>query len=113
MPPSARPQLTMFADYRVPVVLRELGVLRYGAALAAAVDGRQALAVGSGEELEVRAATVLAVEQLREAVAARLAALAPAAPPPVSAALDWWLWEQGERGRCASRPHHRTLTIYY
>ena len=30
-------QLTMFADYRVPVVLRELGVLQYSPTLAAQV----------------------------------------------------------------------------
>ena len=50
---------TPCADYRVPVVLRELGVLRYAPALAAAVDAKQELAPGSQEEVEIRAATVV------------------------------------------------------
>lgn len=33
-------RLTTFADYRVPVVLRLMGVLRYSPALAAKVRGR-------------------------------------------------------------------------
>lgn len=31
-------QLTMFADYRVPVVLRDLGVLKYSSTLSKQVD---------------------------------------------------------------------------
>ena len=104
-------QLTMFADYRVPVVLRELGVLRYAQQLAAAVDARQELAAGSAEELEIRAATVVAIERLRAAVTAKHGVADPAAL--CSVALDWMLWERGERARQQHRPHHRTLTIYY
>ena len=33
--------LTMFADYRVPVVLRLMGILRYSPALAALVSSRK------------------------------------------------------------------------
>ena len=56
------------ADYRVPVVLRELGVLQYAPALAAAVDSRRELAPGSQEEVEIRAATVVssAVRVMRQ-----------------------------------------------
>lgn len=43
----------------MPVVLRELGVLRYAPSLAAAVDAKQELAPGSQEEVEIRAATVV------------------------------------------------------
>jgi hypothetical protein len=154
--------LTCFADYRVPVVLRELGVLRYSerlaqqasaaaqrgaactaggcrwgtaarapsawhppdpcwgqehdwgpaaAATAAAeqVDACRELPAGSAWEVEIRAACVAAVEALRRAVAAAH----PGPAPPLSVALDWWLWEAGERECARHRPHHRTLTIYY
>lgn len=104
------------ADYRVPVVLRELGLLSYAPELAAAVDGRRELAAGSREETEIRAATVEAVERLRAALAARLAAegrAGAAAPRVNSVQLDWWLWEAGERDRTRHRPHHRVLTVYY
>ena len=103
------------ADYRVPVVLRELGVLQYAPTLAAAVDGRQELAAGSREEIEIRAATVEAVERIKRCLADRLAAQAQqqAGTGLNSVLLDWWLWEQGEREWQRHRPHHRTLTVYY
>ncbi|GFH19570.1 queuosine salvage protein, partial [Haematococcus lacustris] len=52
--------LTMFADYRVPVVLRVLGVLDYSPELEALVQARQQLMPGSEQEVEIRAATVVA-----------------------------------------------------
>ena len=97
----------------MPVVLRELGVLCYAPALAAAVDARRELAPGSQEEVEVRAATVAAVERLRGVLARRLAGEGAEAPHLCSVTLDWWLWEEGERNIAAHRPHHRTLTTYY
>lgn len=86
---------TCDADYRVPVVLRELGVLGYAPALAEAVDSRRELAAGSQEEVEIRAATVEAVERLRRAMQARLAAdegQAELGKRLNSVLLDWALW---------------------
>ncbi len=83
------------ADYRVPVVLRELGVLRYAPALAEAVDSRRELTAGSQEEVEIRAATVEAVERLRRAMQARMAAeegQAELGKRLNSVLLDWALW---------------------
>ena len=91
----------------------------------------QELQPGSMEEVEIRAATVVAVDALRAAVAAKFGQQLPAAARggdsegagteagantgrlPNSVQLDWWLWEQGERARLQHRPHHRTLTIFY
>ncbi|HYN89537.1 MAG TPA: queuosine salvage family protein, partial [Ardenticatenaceae bacterium] len=98
--------LTMFADYRVPQLLRQQGVLRYGPRLAAAVDTGRQLPAGSDVEIEIRAATIQAVERLRE----RLAALGH---PLTSLTLDWLLWQEGEARQRELKPHHRTLTIYY
>jgi hypothetical protein len=96
--------LTAFADYRVPVVLRQLGILRYSAELAAAVDGKQELPAGVAMEVEIRAFTVVAVERLREALNE---------PGLLSIKLDWALWEIGEQSIDASPPHHRCRTIFY
>jgi hypothetical protein len=103
-------ELTMFSDYRVPQLLRELGVLRYDDALARQVDTQQAVGAGNEEEVQVRAGSVVAVERIRGAVAARRGG---AALPPHSVAIDWMLWEEGEARRKQLRPHHRTLTLYY
>ncbi|GLC34374.1 hypothetical protein PLESTB_000736000 [Pleodorina starrii] len=104
-------QLTMFADYRVPVVLRNMGILSYSEELAAKVERREMIAAGSAEEVEIRACTVVAVERMREAIAHKF--LGTGAQLPHAIQLDWWLWELGERDRKTHPPHHRTLTVYY
>lgn len=100
-------RLTMFPDYRVPQILVGRGVLVYAPALAAAVDARQEVASGSAEEVEIRAATVQAVEGLREALAAA------GRPGVKSVVLDWLLWQEGERLKDSLPPHHRTRTVFY
>eukprot|EP00897_Mesotaenium_endlicherianum_P005462 jgi/Mesen1/4944/ME000247S04237 len=97
-------QLTIFADYLVPVVLRDWGILRYSQTLAAKVDSRAELMPGSEEEVEVRACCITAAEKLRHAITSR------SGQKITSVQLDWWLWSQGFVN---GMQHHRTLTIYY
>ena len=116
-------ELTTFADYRVPVVLRELGILKYAPALEQTVESRGSVPAGSEEEIEIRAATVQAVERIRKALEARLRdeiELCPELgsgrgdrPPVTCVALDWWLWTRGEKLRDQSPPHHKTITTCY
>lgn len=101
-------QLTMFADYRVPQILRAMGVLTYSDALAAKIDAKAELPAGGEEEVEIRAATVEAVEKLRKAL--------QSASPAVqlsSVEIDWWLWQRGEEQKDALAPHHKVLTPFY
>ncbi|TBW57405.1 hypothetical protein EZI54_07035 [Marinobacter halodurans] len=58
--------LTAMADYQVPRVLRALKVLQYSADLADKVSRHQLIDAGSEEENAIRAATVLAVEQISQ-----------------------------------------------
>lgn len=97
--------LTCFPDYKLPQVLRHLGALEYSQALAQRVDGRQQLAPGEPAEVEIRAATVVCVERLREALAA-------AGRPLLSVQVDWLLWELSQEAS-GLRPYHRVRTIYY
>lgn len=99
-------QLTAFADYKLPQVLRAWGILRYAPALAARVGRKVLLAPGSPEELEIRAATVWAVEWLREALHREGLVV-------TSTEVDWLLWDAGQRAQPRMKPYHRTRTIYY
>jgi len=99
-------ELTMFADYRVPQLLLHLGVMQYDDALKRRVVARDEIAANSVEEVEIRAATIVAVEQLRAALAAR-------GKPLLSIQVDWSLWQKGEDARESILPHHRTRTIFY
>lgn len=100
-------QLTMFADYRVPQILREMGILQYSLELARRIDAREELAFGSEEELEIRAATIVAVEQLQQELQQRHGSQL------MVLEVDWLLWQWGECRKDALPPHHRTLTVYY
>ena len=57
---------TVYADYRLPQVLRQLGVLEYNTELAYLVDNQKLIESGSGMEEVLRASTVLACELLAE-----------------------------------------------
>jgi hypothetical protein len=96
-------RLTAFADYMLPRALRGAGVLRYGPALASAVDATRTIEPHSAAECELRVATVGACELL-------LAALRRRGQTVDAVILDHWLWRMGQG---MDAPHHRVLTTDY
>ena len=98
-------RLTVFADYRLPQYLRHLGVLALAPELARRIDSLLEIPAGSPEEVELRAATVIAADVLRTYLAERRLHL-PAWH------LDYVLWERSHDPE-VNVPHHRTRTIYY
>lgn len=92
-------ELTALADYQVPRVLRALSVLQYSPGLAEIVDRQQFLAEGSPEETTIRAATVLAIEEISNR--SGLSALA----------VDNRLWSSQPLAGAA--PFHLTATTRY
>lgn len=98
--------LTAFADYKLPQILRHAGILVYSPELAAKVDNRVLLLPQSEEEVEIRASTVWAVEELRR----RLAALGSTC---TAMELDWLLWHLSQSMPADVKPYHLTRTIYY
>lgn len=99
-------ELTMFADYRVPQILKHLGVIAYADDLGARILAQTPLSSGSEEEVEIRAVTVQVVERLRHALRGKGLDI-------LSVEVDWYLWGLGERQRLAIEPHHRVLSIFY
>ncbi|MFN4219127.1 MAG: queuosine 5'-phosphate N-glycosylase/hydrolase [Candidatus Bipolaricaulia bacterium] len=99
-------ELTAFADYKVPQVLRQLGILRYSPRLAEQIDRREELPAGSAEEAEIRAHTIWAVELLKRE-------LEKLGRPLRSFEIDWLLWNFGQREEFRRKPYHRTRTIFY
>jgi hypothetical protein len=99
-------RLTVFADNRVPHVLRCDGILSYTPELAQKIDSLVPLAPGSAEEAELRAVTVHAGEFMRAAARAQ-------GHDVTSVNLDHMLWGRGNEARIKERPTHRTLTVFY
>lgn len=60
--------VTMFADYIVPAVLQQLGVLKFSPSLADMIESNREISSGSEEEVELRACSVHAVEEIRELI---------------------------------------------
>ena len=123
-------QLTMFADYRVPQVLHHLCIVKYPASLVEALKAHKDMPYGSCEELSIRAASILAVERLREEMINLSAPSTPTddgestAPEISSVLIDFYLWDLAKRveGRAegvegvetnAILPVHRTRSIWY
>jgi hypothetical protein len=120
-------RLTTFADYRVPQILRHKGILEYAPTLADRVNRQFELARGSFEEVSIRAATVVAVEELvrvlnRPRTTARTHTAPATTTEPTNhrdkdnnnnddnnnsnntnpggftdVTVDWYLWQVGER----------------
>ncbi|CAA7262957.1 unnamed protein product [Cyclocybe aegerita] len=61
-------RLTMFADYRVPQILYHLCILAYPPSLLRKLHAHTPLPSGSKEEVSLRAASVIAVERVREEI---------------------------------------------
>ena len=99
-------ELTAFADYKLPQVLRHVGVLEYAPALMQKVDRMIHLDPGCEEEVEIRASTIWAVELIRQAMK-RLGKDVHANE------IDWLLWNLGQDDRFRAKPYHRTVTIFY
>jgi len=99
-------RITAFADYKLPQVLRHLGIVRYDEVLSERVDRESLLDAGSPEEVEIRANTIWAVELIRrelERVGRMLKAIE----------IDWILWNMGQEAAFRAKPYHRTRSIFY
>ena len=118
--------LTTFPDYRVPQILRHVGAISYTSDIANKIDQKTELAKFSADEISIRAATVVAVENLVTQVKRHLSnsngskvsgeeqhgTLSDA----VSAVtIDWYLWQKGEKEDRLNLlgPHHRVRTTFY
>jgi len=99
-------QLTAFADYKLPQVLRHLGVLQYEKDLARQVDTGTLFEPGGIEEVEIRASTIWAVEELHKEMGRRGHDLS-------AFEIDGILWNMGQQDRYRAKPYHRVKTIYY
>lgn len=98
-------QLTAFADYKIPQILRHYNVLEYHSTLAKRVDNQELLAPGSEEEVEIRAGTIWACELLRRALRQQGRTMS-------AAEIDQRLWLQSQ-DLTDMRPYHRTRTMFY
>ncbi len=97
--------LTAFADYKIPQVLSYLGILKYSASLREKIEKKSLVLQGSKEEVEIRSATVWAIEYITEEINKKGKDFYPFQ-------TDWLLWKKGQRMKM-KKPYHLTKTIFY
>lgn len=90
--------LTGFADYQIPNVLRSMGLIEYAPDLAAKIDAQQLIEANSVDERAIRAASILGLEALAKAQNVGVAD------------VDYWVWEKRKQ---PTTPFHLTLTTAY
>ncbi len=109
-PSSKRPflknfeQLCVFADYKLPQILRMFGVLEYEQSLAGTVDSFEVIPAGSPQEVEMRAGAIWGVELFRQQL-----------PEYSSVQIGHviWLMSQDKDLQAKIKPYHRTYTTFY
>ncbi len=94
--------LTIFADYKLPQILRMFSVLEYTKELAEKVDNMIEISHDSREEIEIRAATIWAAELLRQKIRKLTAT-----------EIDNTLWLLSQEIKQGEKPYHRARTIFY
>ncbi|KAG8980973.1 hypothetical protein FRB90_007363 [Tulasnella sp. 427] len=112
----------MFADYRVPQILYTIGIIDYAPSILAKLKAGELLPYGSEPEVAIRAASILAVERVKEAIVASVGVETAAREEVTSVLIDFFLWDLAkdvEAGDVVLRqartipPVHRTRSIWY
>ncbi|EEQ30074.1 hypothetical protein McanMca71_000401 [Microsporum canis] len=115
-------KITMFADYRIPQMLNQLGCLLYSPPLESIIRQRKQIPSGHQREVELRGASIWGVELIRREIQElqrqRNGHKAEGAKPlQVNAILiDFLLYDMVKDIEVEGRetiPHHRTRSIWY
>ncbi|KAH0605525.1 uncharacterized protein H6S33_004747 [Morchella sextelata] len=105
--------ITMFADYRVPVILHALGCLLYSPPLEAHIKAKKLLDTGHPWEVQLRGTSIWCVELIRR----QIQKMHPETGNHINAILiDFYLYDTAkemERNNEKMIPHHRTRSIWY
>ena len=94
------------ADYKVPQVLRQLGILEYSDDLSTKIDNKQKIEHDSEMEIEIRANMLYAIEIIKEKLQKNGIKMN-------SVQIDNALWLLSKDKEFKEKPYHLTKTIYY
>ena len=99
-------KLTACAEYKIPQILRKLGILQYDLNLSQKVDNKIELPKDNAEEIEIRANMVWTIELMKNRLVKRY-------PNITSAIIDNYLWVMSQDKSPSDKPYHLTRTIAY
>lgn len=99
-------ELTASADYKLPQALRKLGILSYDDKLANKIDNKELISHNSEEEIEIRSATIWAVEYIKEGLIEK-------GFNTNAVEIDSLLWLSTQKKYKDDKPYHLCETIFY
>ena len=91
------------SDYKIPQILRGLGILEYLDELEILVDNKKVLGPNSRFEVEIRAATIVAINKIKEYLKNKF----------LSIEINDMLWELSHDSDIKLKPYHLTRTMNY
>lgn len=91
------------ADYKIPQVLNNLGVLLYSKDLDKKIMERQELKENSEEEVEIRACDLVVIDYIYQKLNGKISRMD----------INDYLWLLGQDKKKITKPYHRTLTSHY
>ncbi|KAI2789418.1 Queuosine salvage protein [Penicillium oxalicum] len=127
-------KITMFADYRIPQMLHQLGCMRYSPSLESHIRSLKPIAPGSQWEVELRGTSIWCVELIRREIEKRHPEVKAAGTKGITTShdgsidqqpkthrvnailIDFFLYDTMktlEKEKNESIPHHRTRSIWY
>ncbi len=99
-------ELSACADYKLPQVLRQYGILQYSPALEKKITARTPLKPNSEQEIAIRAQTIHAVECIKKQLQHQY-------PSITANQINDYLWLQGQKTTPHHEPYHLTRTTAY
>ncbi len=91
------------ADYKIPQVMRCLGILEFSDELASIVDKKVEIAYGDSMEVEIRANDLVVIDYIYKRLNGRIARMD----------INDYIWLLGQDKSKMTKNYHRTKTIYY
>lgn len=91
------------SDYKIPQILRGLGVINYSDELSNMVDNKKILGENSRFEVEIRAAVIVSIDRIKEELNGKL----------LSIEINDLLWELSHDKAIELKPYHLTRTTSY
>lgn len=91
------------ADYKIPQVLRGLGILEYSDTLSNIVDNTVLIPEGSTYEVEIRAGVLVAIDLIKKELGNKVEAIS----------INDFIWSLGQDKNIKFKPYHLTKTLSY
>lgn len=91
------------ADYKIPQVMRCLGILEFSDELSSIVDSKKEIIEGTEMEVEIRANDIVVIDYISKKLNDRISRMD----------INDYVWLLGQDKSKMIKPYHRTLTSHY